>query len=784
MNVITKFSALGLAAVLFAACSDSSSDNGDGNLTPEITGIGLTTTGGSTVTNYKVSNVAKAPRRADAVNMPAYNKPADAIDITTVTDLSRLSGNYYVPAKKEFTFKASYFNLGGCNLYVENGATFNWDGSRIGNLYVNTSGTVNLTVNDDPAVSIQGPVVNYGTFNVKNETQSTKSIHIIRDFYSNNNLSLQKSNAELNVSSVTLYVNGSVRAKKFEAQEGAKVIITGDAHVEDGSFISKNSDVTINGYLAANSVDLGSENGNTIKVDKYIEVKKQFGIGGKTSLYANSIDASCLKDGEGNLTSPVTAYINDDAMIYVNNAGYLTFDNLTINNNKHIQIAENAGVACFKARSFNCVNAASSNEPIKVFSTPSNAATFLLELSNIKVNQQEIAYDDAVIDASYYDYADAQTKDGVKEVFNKDLGYRLNKTDFGNLPKLDLLSTVENNTNDYMSATCIAPVGDKLYVSYHTRGTQHGANIEVFNVSGNNVSVTQTLKDNDNALDFNHCMVANNKLYLSGSHINAGGGFAYIDIKGDGTLNTTSTTIDGKTREPLQFVSLDNLASTTKVDANWAAMFKGNLIVATTAGYKAYTLGTDGPVLANTVATTGKAKSLAVSNDGSTIYGLSFKSTANDDATPVEGWLQYTGNATMSGNLNTTELGNIAPTNGKNSLFADQTAGSRVLYACLGQYGVRQVNGSWTLANKTWTIPTNKDGKVKGYANGVASDDNYVYVACGGYGLVVLDKATGEELCHRTVGASANYVAVSNGYIYVANGLNRVQVFKLNYTRK
>lgn len=775
MNVITKFSALGLAAVLFAACSDSSSDNGDGNLTPEITGIGLTTTGGSTVTNYKVGNVAKAPRRADAVTMPAYDKPADAIDITTVTDLSRLSGNYYVPAKKEFTLPAGNYNLNACNIYIENGATLNVSDTTFGTLYVNTTGTVNFS-----GTSVGGKVVNYGTFNVKNDTQSTKRIFILKDFYSNTNLSLQKSNVELYFSDKTLYVNGSLRAMKCEVQSGANVTITGDVHVEDGAFISKNSDVTINGYLAANSVDLGSDNGNTVKVDKYIEVKKEFSLGGKTNLYANSIDASRLKNSEGNVIDPVTAFISGDAKIYVNNAGYLTFDNLSITNTPHIQIAENSGVACFKARNFNCARTTSTKEPIQVFSTPSTGATFLLELSEIKLNNTVVDYDDAIIDASYYDYADAQSKDGVKEVFDKDLGYRLNKTDFGNLPKLDLLSTVENNTNDYMSATCIAPVGDKLYVSYHTRGTQHGANIEVFNVSGNNVSVTQTLKDNDNALDFNHCMVANNKLYLSGSHINAGGGFAYIDIKGDGTLNTTSETIDGKTREPLQFVSLDNLASTTKVDANWAAMFKGNLLVATTAGYKAYTLGTDGPVLANTVATTGKAKSLAVSNDGSTIYGLSFKSATNDDATPVEGWLQYTTDATMGGNLSTVELGNIAPTNGKNSLFADKTSGSNVLYACLGQYGVKEINGSsWT-----WTIPTNKDNKVKGYANGVASDDNYVYVACGGYGLVVLDKATGEELCHRTVGASANYVAVNNGYIYVANGLNRVQVFKLNYTRK
>ena len=73
---------------------------------------------------------------------------------------------------------------------------------------------------------------------------------------------------------------------------------------------------------------------------------------------------------------------------------------------------------------------------------------------------------------------------------------------------------------------------------------------------------------------------------------------------------------------------------------------------------------------------------------------------------------------------------------------------------------------------------------VKGCANGVCVSGNYVYVACGSYGLVVLDK-TGKQVCHRKAynGKSANFVTVKDGKIFVAYGQSRVQVFALATTK-
>ena len=70
-------------------------------------------------------------------------------------------------------------------------------------------------------------------------------------------------------------------------------------------------------------------------------------------------------------------------------------------------------------------------------------------------------------------------------------------------------------------------------------------------------------------------------------------------------------------------------------------------------------------------------------------------------------------------------------------------------------------------------------GKYKGHANGCYVGKKYVYIAYGGFGLVVLDKETHKVVAHRAVPKSANYVIEYKGYIYVAYGQSRMQVFQL-----
>ena len=68
-------------------------------------------------------------------------------------------------------------------------------------------------------------------------------------------------------------------------------------------------------------------------------------------------------------------------------------------------------------------------------------------------------------------------------------------------------------------------------------------------------------------------------------------------------------------------------------------------------------------------------------------------------------------------------------------------------------------------------------------ANGCFIGGKYIYVAYGSAGLKVLDM-NGNLVAERYKkikkgNYSANYVTVYNGYIYVAHGRDRLQVYKL-----
>lgn len=122
---------------------------------------------------------------------------------------------------------------------------------------------------------------------------------------------------------------------------------------------------------------------------------------------------------------------------------------------------------------------------------------------------------------------------------------------------------------------------------------------------------------------------------------------------------------------------------------------------------------------------------------------------------------------------------------GKNTIAVDGTD----LYVCQGDGGLVRYDaqGNGTVL---FDAPVgNENHKIIGRVNGVAVDSKYIYVACGGYGLVVLDKskAKGENVVARRRAFydgkesynSANYVTLYQDYICVAYGRSRVQIFKL-----
>ena len=469
-----------------------------------------------------------------------------------------------------------------------------------------------------------------------------------------------------------------------------------------------------------------------------------------------------------------------NCQIVIGNHGVMSFNTLkTDNTSGQIVMGNDAdNVAVIKADKFIY---AGSDENVNFVSTPhTNNQTILAQLKECYKNGSEtegnkVDFDYLVwnSDVQSYDYITG----GGALTAGPNFSYVLkDEYKVADQKKLMLLSSIANYDRDTQSATAIVPTADnKVYVSYHTNGKEFGGSIDVAEMNGEQLTLKQRVQQAEAkaTYDFNHLNVINSKLYLAGSAKGkdgnqlGGAAISYAAIGSDGLLNV---------KEGLTSQSLDN---TVKGDANCVVPFGDNIAVASTLGYSVYE-----PTLAKEVkervSTTGKAKFVAV--NGSSLVGLNYTSEIAAGDAEVQGEVQVFDNSMKQ--TSSFNVGTIAPNNGKNMIAIDSNGR---IYVCKSAKGLMcYENGNPVWASE-WTTPVSHgDGNVsvdkrQGYINGVAVDDNYVYVAAGAYGLVVLTK-DGKEVTHKRIGTSgnsANYVAVKNGLIYVAYGKGRIQVFKL-----
>ena len=342
-------------------------------------------------------------------------------------------------------------------------------------------------------------------------------------------------------------------------------------------------------------------------------------------------------------------------------------------------------------------------------------------------------------------------------------------------------------------------------MSYHTRGKGHGGCIEVFETDNQKqTKLLQFLQDTDKSLDFNHLMVdgksSTPNLYVVGNYAytdkntgkqnDAGAMMARIDLKSNGLLNTEVKNIGDAAINPLIIVPLENNQSNNE-DENAIVRDGDKLLVTSTRGYEVYDPNT--LELLSSKKTPGKAKHIALNNGE--IATLYYNNEVKSAETPVAGTLEIFNagaDITTAKPEKSIAVSEIAPNNGKNTIAID---GNNV-YVCRSANGLTCYDKNTGAEKWTWQAPlTASTFKPQGYANGVTFDDKYVYLACGGYGLVVLDKnkmVDGKPAVYaktrvtgitneqgRVVWNSANYVTLYNGLIYVAYGKNRLKVYQL-----
>ena len=810
MKVInSKLAAIGLAAFVFASCSDSNSDPTNTGSTPakvDASTIDLTSNSGeslmSNVINYKntTANARKffGTRAANDANfVTTFNMPVQKNTDTQVYGKCNLDGGRYYLKKSAGECDFTKNTIKNATIFVNGDAKLHYSATTFENTTIVVEQGGSLIFEGEGSMIKPGVTV-YNELGYIKTKESTQDIVIEGNLYSSwrgiktgkdengkdvtikelkSGLGQLKTDKTAPAQKITfkngsnVCIIGSIRGTEVNVEEGANVYAS--AHVWNATTVNINGNLQIGGFLKTADLNLNTNGYLKAGDNSAIKVTNILTMNAGSQIDANYINVTLnekdthkkvTKVGEAQLILKGACKINiaDKGVINVNKL-------ISYNDAKgQISLEKAGGLAIVKADEFHNDGA----ENIQAFDTPAEGATFLFQFTKCFNGENQLpTAEDLDIAASYLDYDKATTGDFVKlkDADNKQYGYELTATteNLSNKPKLDLFSAA-GVTENTLSATSIQAANDKLYVTYHTQGNDKshmGGGLEVAHIDGKNLILDQAVSA-QGGLDVNYGMIDGNRFYVAATSYKEGAFLGYANLS-NGQLSDTK----------LVTYPIDKTNPNNGIDANSVVKYKDNFVLATNKGYQVYnstfTLRT--PHL-----TTNDVKFVAVGNDK--LYGLEANGTTT-------GTVNIFDNINLENPQSYTTEGKVGVVDGKNTIAVDGTN----LYVCQGDGGLVRYDaqGNGTVL---FDAPAgSKDHKIIGRVNGVAVDNNYIYVACGGYGLVVLDKtkAKGENVVARRRAFydgkesynSANYVTLYKDYICVAYGRSRVQIFKLVNTK-
>lgn len=816
----STLAAIGLAAFVFASCSDSNSDPTGGSpaINPaEITNITLKsqTVDNSRVINYK-NSTAKArkfflsTRAEGGVTFPTLKKAPveeNAKQLNNPANLEVAGKSYQITGNKTLNFAGK--TIEGATIFVHGGSTFEYDATttlKNSTIVLQSSGTLKYTGN--------GEMIPAGNTvfctDAKNNVVASDEININGEFYANfkgtsastgKDLmtglgAIKETSAEDKNKHITptqkitfgdkavAYINGSIRATELNINKGAIVYTT--ENVFDSKGFNLNGSLKVDGFVRVGDfTNLTADNRATaadMTVNGYLETGTSSAVKVTGTLNANAgskIVANYINvtnnpkngknqatDDKGNtIPGDATLKLNGNCNIKLTNKSVMNVNNLVTDNTQgQVELADDNSIAVIKADKF--VN--NGEDRILSFSTSGTNACFLFQFTtNYKGETKLSSFDDLTLQATYIDYdkTDQNQKVEYKDDNHVSFGYKWtgDASKLVATQKLDLIASAED-PKDGESATCIQPANNKLYVSYHTNGDNKvGGSIEVASMTEGSKTLTIEQSKKADNIDYNHLIVEGDKLFLAGSQQGNGkdveGGHSVGAFMGEVAITGSGIS------DNLILHSVDKKSD--KVDANCVAAYGTDHVLATTQGF--YVIDKDDNAELYLKGTVAKH----VISEGNKIYALT-----------ETGSLNVYNSSDMTNPETTYTVGAVAPKGNKAVIAIDEPNGD--IYVCKGKNGVAKISGN--TVTDFFTCPTissgDKKGQTEGNANGVAVDGKYVYIACGSYGVVVIDKTTGKEVCHRKAanGKSANYVAVADGNIYVAYGQSRIQVYKLTQT--
>lgn len=723
------FSMVFIAGIcMFTSCSDNELD---GHVT-ESAKIDA----GNVIINNDVAELAKQVQlykgKKDAADARAAIKsfthsftmpeqpviPAEAVDVTSeeFQDWKPKGNAFVLKAGKQ---KSLDVNLNNAEWFVEGEMTLRSHWGK-GKIYILPGGKLIF----QPQTLSDVEIYNYrGTFepvgNTKLTVNGNAAYMTVGDFVTDKELSIGGK----------LYAGGDFSALSLTANNESKIYVGGDAMLDSHSEVTNNTSMYVNGKLTAPSFELNSSAAVTVDCKAVFSEK----------LYVTNNATFEVLDG-GYAESPNTE-LTSQGHLLVGSKGCLDLGNLKLTNTNDGSTIEATGeeYAVVKA----AVISVNNNDLRKMFTgymglhfDTMNADGTLNDIefqANVKINEADDTYIPAT--GCSPGFGTAPSEPGQKDII------------------IDHIANVENPDPDHthdISATCVQMVDNKAYVSFHRQGAGYSGCAEVISFdTPETLSLVSYMRSVEKR-DFNHLIVDDGKLYLTGGE-NKGAFLACIPL--------TEGVFQSGDADRLNIVRLPGS------DANCVVRNGNYYQVATTTGFHTLNISDYSTLVSKT--TPGSAKFIHLNGDKLLTLNLADRNSGQSAAVVN---IYNPSDYSFTTPLSTISEGIISPVDGKNVSHAD---GNHV-YACLGENGfVRYTNGA---ANGTFKI----DGS-KSAVNGMDFDDRFIYIAYGSEGLYVLDKETLEVVASYTYsgGKSANYVKVVNGYIYVAYGRNGLQVFKL-----
>lgn len=810
-----KLATFSFAAMLLASCSDSGTPGNDSVIDPigkAATIVGTDVTAeyadqlASRVWNYKgayANTTTKTRALATRAEAPEPTVPAGTPNLSSIADKknNNHSGRTYVVPAGE-TLKADGYNIEGMTIYVK--GTLEFSSAWGSGASINVLSGGKLIAKNSNEVFGDTKVSNWGTI----EFPANQKEYLIKNTFYQNAGDLNIKGHDLNIQGgkgSTLFVKNSLIANKVTMSGDAQLYVTDNATLTGALEMSNQSYAWVNNVMTTTSVKI--QNTTTLGCGCALKVDGDVNATNGINLYVLYLKAKNYRQDSGAIL-----HLQDQSMVDIEGK-YVNLNQ----NQGYADLPDKDGVAVIKANAFyyNAPGKQGDWNPggaktvdCSVFSTSGDNAHIILDTNVIYGSEgatTPITDENTTIvwnnDANILFKDEPEAKNYViKKTECNPNGYNADKESTSEPtkePTLDLISSIDYNHDHDISATCVQVHNGRLYMSYHTRDKQHGGCIEVFRpVENNKVTLEQYLCDDQNDLDFNHLLAVKLKsgkrmVYLPGSSNKKGAMLAYIPIQDNHLLadqsKSITSTVDGKEtvtyEKPLQFIQMNPATAEFAkkgYDENCVVYNEetNHLIVATTKGYLVYNADTHNEL--DKISKPGKVKHLAIGNGKIVTVYLDREATNETEAIPATVEIFDQKAEDLSKPIKSFAISTIEPNNGKNVVRVDDNK----IYVCRGAAGMyvydMEGNELWHYQMPSPTITEGENaGKYKGHANGCYVGKKYVYIAYGGFGLVVLDKETHKVVAHRAVPKSANYVIEYKGYIYVAYGQSRMQVFQL-----